>query len=75
MLVENYARCGAGCPLHHHQQEMDSLYSDFLVTHPPMFFEPTDPFEVENWLRTTESKFRLLHCTEYQKTMYATQQL
>jgi hypothetical protein len=28
-----------------------------------------------DWLRTTESEFRLLHCTEYQKTLYATRQL
>jgi hypothetical protein len=30
---------------------------------------------VDNWLRTTESKFGLLHCTEYQKTLYVAQQL
>jgi hypothetical protein len=30
---------------------------------------------VDNWLCTTESKFGLLHCTEYQKTLYAAQQL
>jgi hypothetical protein len=34
-----------------------------------------DPFEVDDWLHTTELKFSLLHCTEYQKTLYATQQL
>jgi hypothetical protein len=31
--------------------------------------------EVDSWLRTMESKFRLLHCTEYQKTLYVAQQL
>jgi hypothetical protein len=51
------------------------MYSDFLATHPPVFADATDPFEADNWLRTTESKFRLLHCTEYQKTLYAAQQL
>jgi hypothetical protein len=54
---------------------MDSLYSDFLATHPPVFADVTDPLEVDSWLRTTESKFWLLHCTEYQKTLYASQQL
>jgi hypothetical protein len=28
----------------------------------------------DRWLRTTESKFGLLHYTEYQKTVYAAQQ-
>jgi hypothetical protein len=54
---------------------MDSSYSDFLVTHPPIFAEATDPMEVDNWLHTTESKFRLLYYTEYQKTLYTAQQL
>jgi hypothetical protein len=31
--------------------------------------------EVDSWLRTTESMFGLLHCIEYQKTLYAAQQL
>jgi hypothetical protein len=51
------------------------LYLDFLVTHPPLFFGATDPLEADNWLRTTKSKFGLLHCIEYQKTLYAAQQL
>jgi hypothetical protein len=53
----------------------DSLYSDFLATHPPVFADATDPVEVDSWLRTIESKFGLLHCTEYQKTLYTIQQL
>jgi hypothetical protein len=40
-----------------------------------VFADATDPLEADSWLRTIESKFGLLHCTEYQKTMYATQQL
>jgi hypothetical protein len=51
------------------------LYSDFLATHPPVFADAIDPLEADSWLRTTESKFGLLHCTEYQKTLYAAQQL
>jgi hypothetical protein len=31
--------------------------------------------EADNWLRTTESKFGLLQCMEYQNTLYAAQQL
>jgi hypothetical protein len=73
-LVENDERHGAERQQPRHQ-ERDSLYSDFLATHPPVFADATDPLEVDSWLRTTESKFRLLHCTEYQKTMYAAQQL
>jgi hypothetical protein len=55
--------------------ERDSSYSDFLATHPLVFVDVTDPLEVDSWLRTTESKFGLLCCIEYQKTLYATQQL
>jgi hypothetical protein len=49
-------------------QERDSSYSDFLATHPLIFADATDPLEVDSWLHTTESKFGLLHCIEYQKT-------
>jgi hypothetical protein len=35
----------------------------------------TEPLEADSWLRTTESKFGLLHYTEYQKTLHAAQQL
>jgi hypothetical protein len=54
---------------------MNTSYSDFLTTHAPLFSRAKDPLEVDDWLRTTESKFSLLHCTEYQKTLYVTQQL
>jgi hypothetical protein len=46
-----------------------------LATHPPLFSEGRDPLEAHDWLRTIESKFSLLNCTEYQKTLYAAQQL
>jgi hypothetical protein len=49
----------------HHQQVLDSSYTDFLATHPPLFTEAFDPLEADNWLRITESKFRLLHCTKF----------
>jgi hypothetical protein len=54
---------------------MNMSYSEFLVTHPPLFFGGKDPLEADDWLRTTESKFSMLHCTEDQKTLYAAQQL
>jgi hypothetical protein len=73
-LIENDEHRGAERQQPRHQ-ERDSMYSDFLATHPPVFADATDPFEADNWLCTTESKFRLLHCTEYQKTLYAAQQL
>jgi hypothetical protein len=47
----------------------------FLATHPPVFTDATNPLEVDSWLRTMESKFGLLHCIEYQKTLYASHQL
>ncbi len=73
-LVENDERRGAERQQPRHQ-ERDSSYSDFLATHPPVFADATDPLEADSWLCTTESKFGQLHCTEYQKTLYAAQQL
>jgi hypothetical protein len=55
---------------------MNTSYSDFLVTHLSVFSGAKDPpLEADDWLRTTKSKFGLLHYTEYQKTLYAAQQL
>jgi hypothetical protein len=73
-LIENDEHRGTERQQPRHQ-ERDSLYSDFLATHPPVFADATYPLEADSWLRTTESKFGLLHCTEYQKTLYAAQQL
>jgi hypothetical protein len=41
--------------------------------HPLTFTEVLDPLEVDNWLHITESKFWLLHCIEFQKTLYMAQ--
>jgi hypothetical protein len=71
-LIENDERRGAERQQPRHQ-ERDSSYSDFLATHPSVFADVTDPLEADNWLRTTESKFGLLNCTEYRKTLYTTQ--
>jgi hypothetical protein len=73
-LVENDERRGAERQQPRHQ-ERDSSYSDFLETHPLVFANGTDPLEADSWLRTTKSKFVLLHYTEYQKTLYGAQQL
>jgi hypothetical protein len=48
-----------------HQQSQESSYFDFLVTQPPEFVETTDPLEANHWLRVTESKFGLVHCSEF----------
>jgi hypothetical protein len=73
-LVENDERRGGERQQPQHQ-ERDSSYLDFLATHPPVFADATNPLEADSWLRTTESKFGLLHYTEYQKTLYAAHQL
>jgi hypothetical protein len=71
-LVENDEHRGAEHQQPRHQ-ERDPSYSDFLVTHPPIFADVTDPLEVDSWLYITESKFGLLHYTKYQKTLYTAQ--
>jgi hypothetical protein len=58
-----------------HQQSQESSYFNFLATQPPEFAETTNPLEANHWLRVTESKFGLLHCSEFQKTLFAAQQL
>jgi hypothetical protein len=75
LLIQNEARHGAERPQHPRYQNLNTSYSEFLVTHPPVFSGGKDPLEADNWLRTTKSKFSLLHCTEYQKTLYEAQQL
>jgi hypothetical protein len=52
---------------------MNTSYSEFLSTHSLLFSRTKDLLEADDWLYTTESKFGLLHCTEYQKTLYAAQ--
>jgi hypothetical protein len=54
---------------------MNMSYSEFLAAHPPFFSRGKDPLEADDWLRTTDLKFSLLNCTEYQKTLYKAQQL
>src|SRR5438128_2476391 len=56
------------------QPQMAS-YSDFVGTQPPIFAKTNDPLEADSWLRLMESKFKLLTCTEEQKTLFAAHQL
>jgi hypothetical protein len=46
------------------QQQHETSYLDFLVTHPPVFTKAMDPLEADSWLHMTEAKFDLLHCSE-----------
>jgi hypothetical protein len=52
-----------------------TTYSDFAATHPPLFTEAGEPLDASHWLQVMESKFRLLRCTEVQKTLFTAQQL
>jgi hypothetical protein len=75
LLIQNETRRGAEQTQHPRHWDMNTSCSKFLSTHPPLFSGVKDPLEAGDWLRTTKSKFGLLHCTEYQKTLYAAQQL
>jgi hypothetical protein len=70
-LIQNETRRGAEQPQHPRCQDMNTSYLELLSTHLPLFSGAKDPLDADDWLRTTESKFGLLHCTEYQKSLYA----
>src|SRR6266540_5634080 len=53
----------------------ESSYADFESTRPPIFTSAAEPLEADNWIRTIESKFSLIRCSEQQKVQYATQML
>jgi hypothetical protein len=72
-LMQNSICCGNGA--WNAQGQALTTYSEFLATHPSTFAEAGEPLEVDHWLHTIESKFRLLHCTEHQKTLFIVQQL
>jgi hypothetical protein len=73
VLMENLVQREVLPP--HRQPGVETSYTDFLVTHRSMFAEAINPLEADNWFHIIESKFRLLHCTEFQKTLFTTQQL
>jgi hypothetical protein len=55
VLTENLMHHGVRQP--HHQLVLDSSYTDFLETHPPLSTEASNLLEADNWLCTTESSF------------------
>jgi hypothetical protein len=73
LLIQNEAhrggRTSAAPPTLGHEHVLLGVLGDS----PPLFSGGKDPLEADDWLHTTESKFSLLHCTEYQKTLYAAQ--
>jgi hypothetical protein len=72
-LVANSTRGGNGT--RNAPAPAPTTYSDFTATHPSLFTEAGEPLEADHWLRVMESKFRLLRCTEVQKTLFAAQLL
>jgi hypothetical protein len=66
--MNNYACGGNGA--RNTQAQASTTYGEFLATHPSTFAEAGEPMEVDHYLCTIESKFRLLHCTEHQKTLF-----
>jgi hypothetical protein len=73
VLMQNEAHRGVHHLQHHWQHDMNTSYSDFQTTHPPIFSGEKDLLDADDWLHTTKSKFGMLHYTEYQKTLYAAQ--
>jgi hypothetical protein len=73
VLTENLVKREVRPP--HCQPGVETYYTDFLATHPPTFTDADDPLATDNQLRIIESKFELLHCIEYQKTLFVAQQL
>ena len=49
----------------------ESTYVDFTDTCPPVFSKAEEPLEADDWLRTIEQKFELIHCTKIQKPRFA----
>ena len=64
MMQENRGR-------NHNRQE--ATYVDFIDTRPPVFTKADEPLEADDWLQTMEQKFDLIHCTEFQKSVFAAQ--
>ena len=44
---------------------------DFTDTRMPVFSKADEPLEADDWLRTIEQKFELIHYTEVQKPRFA----
>jgi hypothetical protein len=68
-LVNNSNR--EGTAVSNAQDQARNSYVEFLATQPPTFTEASEPLEADHWLRTIESKFKLLNYAENQKTLFA----
>jgi hypothetical protein len=68
-LMNNSTRGGNG--VRNAQGQVPTTYGEFLATHRLTFSEAGEPLEANHWLCTIEYKFGLIHCTEYQKTLFA----
>jgi hypothetical protein len=64
-----------GTPTGNARDQARSTYEEFLATQLPTFTKASKPLEADHWLHTIESKFKLLNCTENQKTLFTAQQL
>ena len=73
MLVQNQTQQQQ--PHGRQGQPQLASHNDFAGTHPPIFSKVEDPLEADTWLRLMEAKFKLLTCSEEQKTLFATHQL
>jgi hypothetical protein len=67
----SWGRTFAAPPIPGHEHILLRVLGDSSVT----LLWGKNPLEADDWLHTTESKFSLLHCTKYQKTLYAARQL
>ena len=56
-------------------QRQEATYVDFTDTRPSVFTKADEPLEADDWLRTMEQKFDLIPCIEFQKPIFAAQQL
>jgi hypothetical protein len=54
---------------------LDTTYSEFSETRPPLFIKAEEPLEADEWVRVMEQKFGLIRCTKIQKPLFAAQQL
>jgi hypothetical protein len=72
-LMANSTLVHGGNGARNNPVQAPTTYGDFTTTHLPLFTDAGEPLEADNWVRVMESKFRLLHCTKNQKTLFATQ--
>src|SRR6266540_2846898 len=62
LLAQGQLNSQQGHDPHGHNRE--SSYANFESTRPPSFTSAADPLKADNWIRTIESKFSLIRCSE-----------